>query len=138
MQLIPQRQAFLVRRLQPLSRIMARYIGARTNHLLSISLTLITTIFLFLIILLNVPLPFNSTPSASNASGRFWLVRLTNDGMEYGFGIWGWCQWPSSDLMAISVLGHGDTRGLCRLDTFWKIPDSAELGDSILDVRLPT
>ncbi|TYJ55540.1 hypothetical protein B9479_003812 [Cryptococcus floricola] len=84
-------------------------------HLLAILLTLISTVFLFLVVLYNVPL---SSSDRSNLSGRMWLLTVkpatSSGGDSYGFGIWGWCSWSDG--------GDGD----CTNDSFWKITSSTE------------
>jgi hypothetical protein len=113
---------------------MRRYFSQKAAHLTSLFLTLLAVIFLVLVILLNAPLPANSTPSASNASTRLWLVTLTNLSTEYGFGMWGWCEWPSGQG---GILGDRDVKGFCKTVPFWRLPNSTGVEDSLRDLLLP-
>ncbi|KAK6904945.1 hypothetical protein I203_105764 [Kwoniella mangroviensis CBS 8507] len=102
-----------------------RHQNSPINHLTCILLTLISTLFLFLVILYNVPF---SSSDTGGLGDRLWLVQLTSRGTEYGFGVWGWCEWSTN---------KGATGGSCVKKSFWEIPEDAG-GDSVSSLNLPS
>lgn len=112
-------------------------------HILSLLLIFSGTLFFLLVILYNVPLPPNTSPSNANAQDRWWLLTIRRGGQEsgvnpfglgvtdgtqeIGFGNWGWCEWVH------------DTAGFasCRIKAFWKIPRDVLPGDTVGTLDLP-
>ncbi|WVQ82914.1 hypothetical protein IAT38_005050 [Cryptococcus sp. DSM 104549] len=101
-------------------------------HVLSIFLTLLSTLVLFLVILYNVPLSGSSAPSPG---GRMWLVTIEPSstsarggagGTKYGFGVWGWCAWKD-----------GGGKGDCVRKSLWEVPDDAGTDAGVKALDLP-
>ncbi|WVW81464.1 hypothetical protein I302_103458 [Kwoniella bestiolae CBS 10118] len=112
-----------------------RHQNSPINHIICILLTLTSTLFLFLVILYNVPFSPNDTGKLGD---RLWLVRLIDQSREYGFGVWGWCSWSDSGSASTAFQGAGGSDGVCTRKSFWKVPDSAERGDGVLGLDLPS
>ncbi|WVQ93970.1 hypothetical protein IAU59_001048 [Kwoniella sp. CBS 9459] len=116
-------------------------------HVLSILLMFISSLFLFMVVLYNVPLS-SAYSTINNPENRLWLAKLKPDTnrsgsggggsrTEFGLGVWGWCSWTTR-------LGNGITRPIttyteaeCTKQPFWRLPDNAARGDAIRDVPLP-
>lgn len=96
-------------------------------HIVSIILAFVSTIFLFLVVLYNVPF---SSADKSNLPGRMWLLTVSPDkgmsGKTYGFGIWGWCSWTD-----------GANWGDCVNKRFWQLPGDAGSDSVVRSLDLP-
>lgn len=96
-------------------------------HIVSIILTSVSAILLFLVILYNVPF---SASDKSNLHGRMWLVTVSPEsgrsGETYGFGIWGWCSWAD-----------GVNGGDCVKKSFWRIPGDTGSDSVVQSLNLP-
>ncbi|WRT63418.1 uncharacterized protein IL334_000323 [Kwoniella shivajii] len=97
-------------------------------HTISIFLSFTCTLFLFLVILYNVPFSADDT---NRLSSRLWLVQVKDKGREYGFGIWGWCSWSTISTSAGSTVKDG-TKGMCVKQSFWKLDDRS------VGIKLPS
>ncbi|WWC85527.1 uncharacterized protein L201_000391 [Kwoniella dendrophila CBS 6074] len=95
------------------------------NHFICIFLTFISTLFLFLVILYNVPF---SSDDTGGLKDRLWLLKLKDRSTEYGFGIWGFCSWSTNSR---------NPGGTCTKKSFWKLPGDAVRGDGIGNLNLP-
>ncbi|WVF66350.1 hypothetical protein IAT40_001090 [Kwoniella sp. CBS 6097] len=115
-------------------------------HILSIILMLIATLFLFLVVLYNVPLSSDQS-TITNPDERLWLVeikpdigrRATSSGgarREFGLGVWGWCSWTTRFGDGITRTSTIYSEAQCTKEPFWRLPDDAARGDPIRDVVL--
>ncbi|KIY31446.1 hypothetical protein I305_06134 [Cryptococcus gattii E566] len=96
-------------------------------HIVSIILAFVSTIFLFLVVLYNVPF---SSADKSNLPGRMRLLTVSPDkgmsGKTHGFGIWGWCSWTD-----------GANWGDCVNKRFWQLPGDAGNDSVVRSLDLP-
>ncbi|KIR80252.1 hypothetical protein I306_02679 [Cryptococcus gattii EJB2] len=97
-------------------------------HIVSIILAFVSTIFLFLVVLYNVPF---SSADKSNLPGRMRLLTVSPDkgmsGKTHGFGIWGWCSWTD-----------GANWGDCVNKRFWQLPGDAGNDSVVRSLDLPS
>ena len=83
----------------------------------------------------NVPVWTNNPPGSGYLGDAAWLLRIQKrggpdtenvGGLQYGFGVWGWCEW---DAMLPT--------GVCHGKGSWSIPQDAPKDDPVLDLNLP-
>lgn len=48
--------------------------------------------------------------------------------LEYGFGVFGWCEWHKGDYLG---------NGLCHSEIFWRLPQDASPDDRVVTLNLP-
>ncbi|OCF44292.1 hypothetical protein I317_01910 [Kwoniella heveanensis CBS 569] len=119
-------------------------------HILSILLMLIASIFLFVVVLNNVPLSLSHSTIHSHPERRSWLVKIKPDigsgskgstggaRREFGLGVWGWCSWTSRFGDGVTSTTTEYSEAQCTKEPFWKLPDDADRGDPIRDLTLPS
>ncbi|WWC67106.1 uncharacterized protein I206_101013 [Kwoniella pini CBS 10737] len=102
------------------------------NHLICILLSLISTLFLFLVILYNIPFSNDNDNynEISNLNKKLWLIKFDKKNKIYGFSIWGWCSWSSINSNSNSNLNFNQNI-ICKRKTFWKLPEDFQLNDSV-------
>nr|XP_018266371.1 uncharacterized protein I303_00346 [Kwoniella dejecticola CBS 10117]OBR88529.1 hypothetical protein I303_00346 [Kwoniella dejecticola CBS 10117] len=102
------------------------------NHILCLLLSCISTLFLFLVILYNIPFAADETGDLDN---RLWLVKLSTRVRQWGFTMWGWCSW-SSPSGGGGGGGYSINDAQCTRKSFWSLPADAPNG--LESVNLPS
>ncbi|ORX35041.1 hypothetical protein BD324DRAFT_114894 [Kockovaella imperatae] len=125
-------------------------------HLSALLLVFVSTVLLFLTVLMNIPLPFEETPSSNAVRYRAWLLTVDagvpirqidgpingpigpfgptsspDDGTVFGFGIWGWCQWTHQS----SRNDNSDAR--CIDHPFYNLGKDPSPDDPVRGLDLP-
>ena len=86
-------------------------------HWSAISLTLNAVVWMFLVLLFNVPLSSDLTPSVSTAQSRFWLLTIRQDEREFAFGVLGYCSWG---INGSNTGDNGADTAVCVRKVGWK------------------
>ena len=102
---------------------------------------LISVILLMWTVFENVPIWNTHTTSVDHMGFPAWLFQVNEttsakpekgtDGLkQYGFGVWGWCEWGDSPA---AVTDFAD----CTSKAFWSIPGDGKPGDTVRALHLP-
>lgn len=110
-------------------------------YLIALVMFGVSLILMLMTFLNNVPL-FNTHTTLADRMGDItaWLITINETTattgstvpgqLEYGFGVWGWCEWGNSPVAETGF-------ATCTLSPFWSIPSSAQPGDGVDVLGLP-